>query len=139
MAAKKYFIGSCINFIVGRGSLVSSGSSATHYKMNDAVKIIGSRKDLQVYKIRKTAKGRDYIIGQKISYIGNDNNIVDTFEAAKKFDSAASALEYANKCCVLLNELENPQIYDTDYNKKSITINKNIEEEVSLPSEEDNL
>lgn len=118
MAAKKYFIGSCINFIVGRGQLVSNGSSATHYKMSDALKVIGNRKDLQVYKIRKTSKGRDYVIGHKISYVGNDNNIVDTIEAAKKFDSQESAAEYAANCSSLINELNMPQIYDTEYNRK---------------------
>ena len=118
--ARKYFIGSHISFLSGIGQMISNGGCATHYKQKDAQKIIANKEHLGIYKVRKSTKGNDYVIGQKIKCIGNDNNIVDNIEAARKFDTRDSAIEYAKTCSSIVDQLNVPCVYDTDFQKKQI-------------------
>ena len=139
MATNKYIIGSNIKFVRGRGELVQVAPAATHYKGSDADKFISNRKDLCKYRVKRTntCKKKDYVIGQLMYIVGNDDNIVVNVDAAKQFSSFDEASIFIMNNRSLVNKLEMPYVYDICFNKiKEVSdILKTIPKELDPPLE----
>lgn len=138
----KYIIGSDIKFVRGKGELVNHSSSATHYKNADANKFILNRKDLCSYKIRaKSSTKKDYVIGQIMYVVGNDNNIVINIDAAKQFSSCEEAVSYIKNNREVISKIDSPYIYDSTFNKikdGASILQKILDPPLSIESEEVN-
>lgn len=138
--AQKYIIGSNIKFVRGRGELVNNAPSATHYKSIEADKFINMRRDLCKYRVRSSSNtNKDFVIGQIMYAVGNDNNVVVSVEAAKQFCSRSDAEYFIKENVDLINKIEFPYIYDGSFNKiKDITeLLKEYPKELEMPLEVD--
>lgn len=127
----KYIIGSDIKFIIGFGKLSENAVGATHYKMNDCAGFLKNRKDLTAYKVRSTTKQKDYVVGQVMSCIGKDDNIVLGVDNAKEFDFELDAVKYAIDHQDIVSQLENAYVYGPGVKKytrvkDAIAISKTI-------------
>ena len=105
-------------FIRGRGEYVATAASATHYKNIEADRYIINHREFCKYRVRSSSSTKkDFVIGQLLYMVGNDNNIVVDISAAKQFCTYEEAENFALSNQELINKLDFPYIYDGFLNK----------------------
>lgn len=112
----KYYISNNIMFLGGGNKMVSNPSSASHYKLNEIPKFSKVREEFVPILLFRNKNKRNYALVTPMKFLGNDNNIVDTIQAAKVFTSYDEASEFINTNNIY-NVIPNVKIIDSNYRK----------------------
>lgn len=113
----KFYISNDIYFIRGVGILADNLSGATHYKNIDAQNYIANHPDHKAVFMKKSKRGKDYVISTNQLFLGEGNKVVNSMNKAKAFKSPTDAYAYLDKTPEAESLLGTPRVIRNDYTK----------------------